>query len=620
MHFPRPLPYLISLLVVWLCYSQAQGQSVLIRQEQHRLPFIKDSISQVNSLNRIGMLYHLKNPDSCFYYGMKAKTIAIRLHYRKGVTDADNVIATALFLRGLSRESLQLFSTVLHDYQQESDTANIAQALMNMATVYASITDTTQAKILSRRAIQTGRNLKQDSIMSLVYANYCMLNGALSDDSVRYYLDKSQKIALRYKDQRMLIAILQIRAGMLLNKNLKKEALPLIIRSLSEARNAGMEYLQANSLELYAAYYSDKPDSVRSYYDRIYQLAQEKGYIFLRVPVLKVVLTYTEMAGNKDKIIAVHRLLEAALTAENENQKKFIGDYIKYNAIQDDNILLETNNKNNKTEIFLLITGCLVSIMLIIFIYRLYKLSRHLNKQISEQNSNMQKTLIDLEQSQADNTRMMQIAAHDLRNPIGGITSIAALMLDDDDRSTEDRMMLELIKTSGQNSLELVSDLLQVHTKVEELKKEHVDLSLMLHYCVGLMHYKAEAKGQQLKLHTTPVTLSVNREKLWRVISNLIANAIKFSPSGADIYVDVQELNGRVLITVEDHGIGIPIEMKDKIFDMFTEAKRAGTAGEQPFGLGLAISKQIVEAHGGRIWFESKSGNGTTFFVELPIL
>jgi signal transduction histidine kinase len=74
-----------------------------------------------------------------------------------------------------------------------------------------------------------------------------------------------------------------------------------------------------------------------------------------------------------------------------------------------------------------------------------------------------------------------------------------------------------------------------------------------------------------------------------------------------------------VLIAVKDHGIGIPAEMKDKIFDMFTEAKRTGTAGEQAFGLGLAISKQIVEAHGGKIWFESKPGQGTTFYVELPV-
>ena len=76
----------------------------------------------------------------------------------------------------------------------------------------------------------------------------------------------------------------------------------------------------------------------------------------------------------------------------------------------------------------------------------------------------------------------------------------------------------------------------------------------------------------------------------------------------------------RILISVTDVGIGIPPEMEEKIFDMFTEAKRPGTAGEQAFGLGLAISKQIVEAHKGKIWFESNRGKGTAFFVELPVL
>ena len=141
---------------------------------------------------------------------------------------------------------------------------------------------------------------------------------------------------------------------------------------------------------------------------------------------------------------------------------------------------------------------------------------------------------------------------------------------------------------------------------------------LFVAHCVDLLHYKADAKGQYINLQTTPVILSVNREKIWRVVSNLIANAIKFSPSGASILVKLEEKEKHVIIAVEDHGIGIPVEIKDKIFDMFTEARRPGTAGEQPFGLGLAISKQIVEAHGGEIWFNSKRDNGTIFYVKLP--
>ncbi|MNY51868.1 Sensor protein kinase WalK [compost metagenome] len=73
-----------------------------------------------------------------------------------------------------------------------------------------------------------------------------------------------------------------------------------------------------------------------------------------------------------------------------------------------------------------------------------------------------------------------------------------------------------------------------------------------------------------------------------------------------------------VTISVEDHGLGIPKEAIPNLFDPFTTSKRPGTAGEQAFGLGLYISKQIVEAHGGTLWFETEEGSGTTFFVFLP--
>jgi len=618
MHLPKRIFPIVPFLLFCLFHSTLQGQSALIRQEQNRLPLIKDSSHIVNSFNRIGMLYHLKNPDSCFYYGMKAKSIAIRLHYRKGETNADNVIASALFLKGLFHESLDLFSKTLSVYQMQSDTGNTAQVLMNMATVYLGIGDTIRARSFSVRAIQTGRQLRKDSIMSMIYANYCIVNTNLSDDSMQYYLRKSTNIADRYKDERMLIVTLQLQAQSLLNRGRTAEALPMIQKSLAESQKAGMEYFEINSLGLYAAYYEKRPDSVLLYYNRAYNLVLEKGYVYLQVKILKIILAYTELSGNKDEIIRIRRLMVDALTVENENLKKFIGDYVQYNTIRDDNRLLEISNKSNRIKIWLLTAVCSVIVLLLIFIYRLYNTSRRFNSQISEQNKQMRETLSALEQSQQDNTRMMQIVAHDLRNPIGGITSVASLMLDETGLSEDQRMMLELIRTSGLNSLEMVSDLLQVHTRTEDLQKEDVDLSQILHYCADLLRHKAEAKGQLVELQTMPVTLPVNREKIWRLVSNLITNAIKFSPSGAHIVVRLEKTKDWVVIAVEDHGIGIPAEIGARIFDMFTEAKRPGTAGEQPFGLGLAISKQIVDAHGGHIWFDSQAGNGTTFYVELP--
>ncbi len=242
-----------------------------------------------------------------------------------------------------------------------------------------------------------------------------------------------------------------------------------------------------------------------------------------------------------------------------------------------------------------------------------------LNKVISDYNLQMQNALTALEQSYEENANIIKIVAHDLRAPIGGITIAVSKMLEKSNWSESDRSTLRLIQTSGKDSLTLVSDLLKTHSSSKEIKKEPVAMYSLLVYCVSFMRLKAEEKGQRIELDAGHFTVFVNRGKIWRVICNLIANAIKFSPPGTTIKVLMLKKEDKVVITVDDCGIGIPDNMHEKIFDMFTEAKRQGTTGEQPFGIGLAISKQIIEMHGGKIWFEGKPINGTMFHVELPI-
>jgi two-component system sensor histidine kinase VicK len=138
---------------------------------------------------------------------------------------------------------------------------------------------------------------------------------------------------------------------------------------------------------------------------------------------------------------------------------------------------------------------------------------------------------------------------------------------------------------------------------------------------VELLRFKAAEKGQKILLETPDKQqeLLISREKIWRVISNLISNAIKFSPTGETITVKVTNNADAVVISVKDNGIGIPEKLQTEVFNMFTSAQRPGTDGEKSFGLGLSICRQIVEKHNGKIWLESSDGHGTTFFVSLPV-
>ncbi|SHN09462.1 Signal transduction histidine kinase [Cyclobacterium lianum] len=279
-------------------------------------------------------------------------------------------------------------------------------------------------------------------------------------------------------------------------------------------------------------------------------------------------------------------------------------------------------NRDNQIKNIYLGTAAGFTVLLVIFLvlaHKGLKRSQHINKVISQQNIELQETLGALEQSQAENTRIMYMVAHDLRNPISSMVMMTDILLSDEQIKGDSRVLLEHIKTSCNNSLNLVSEMMQSNKNLATLNREPVELDRILHYCVELLQHKAQEKNQKILIETVPVTALVSREKLWRVISNLIANAIKFSPKGKSIRVNMRKTPEKVIISIKDEGIGIPEEIKSKVFEWYTEGKRSGTEGEKPFGMGLAISRQIISAHGGNIWFESEENKGTTFYIEIPL-
>jgi two-component system sensor histidine kinase VicK len=269
-----------------------------------------------------------------------------------------------------------------------------------------------------------------------------------------------------------------------------------------------------------------------------------------------------------------------------------------------------------------------MSSVIIFLIYRNWKRSRRemavvseLNTQVNLQKGDLETTLTDLEHSSQEKDRILRTVAHDLRNPLGGIASLTGAMVEDADYNNEQIELLKIIKETAYDSLELINEILEAtsSTAPAELQKQPVDINMLLNNSVELLRFKAAEKNQKIVLNTlnAPEELMISREKIWRVISNLISNAIKFSPVGAQIYVSVTDEVNEVEIAVRDNGIGIPENIKGKVFNMFTDAKRPGTLGEKSFGLGLSICRQIIEKHDGKIWFESDTKNGTTFYVRL---
>lgn len=310
------------------------------------------------------------------------------------------------------------------------------------------------------------------------------------------------------------------------------------------------------------------------------------------------------------------------LLKESDIDKQF-DTYEKQQEIEQ----LSNNNKTQRIVLVVILIFAAMALLIIFLIYRNWRRSKKdvqtvksLNRQINEQNIELGKTLNELKLSSQEKDRILRTVAHDLRNPIGGIASLTSLMADDV-YTEEQKELINLVKETSHNSLELINEILEA-TNVSsiEIHPELVEINALVSTSVELLRFKAAEKAQNIFFEplSTPQQLMISREKIWRVINNLISNAVKFSPTGAPIFVRVAKDTGQVIISVLDNGIGIPDKLKDQVFNMFTKAQRPGTSGEKSFGLGLSICKQIIEKSHGKIWFES-NGHGTIFYISLPL-
>ncbi|MFT3933620.1 MAG: HAMP domain-containing sensor histidine kinase [Chitinophagaceae bacterium] len=294
---------------------------------------------------------------------------------------------------------------------------------------------------------------------------------------------------------------------------------------------------------------------------------------------------------------------------------------------REQNTANEALNKDNKIKSGYLLIAVMSTVLGIIVIFliwnnlkrksRFVKNLTFLNEAISRKNEDLQRTFTSLEQSHKENNRMVRIMAHDLKNPISSIHTLAHSLLKTEPPG-EKKESLSLIRATCKESIALINDLLNNKRSLQDISKELVDMGRLIEQCAELFQVKAEEKNQRITLHVEHPVIMLNRQKIWRVVSNIVNNAIKFSPLNAEIMVQLQTKEETVLLSVQDNGIGIPAELKEKIFTIDPLVSRAGTAGEESYGLGLSISKKIIEEHAGQLWFESEAGKGSVFYVELP--
>jgi len=220
----------------------------------------------------------------------------------------------------------------------------------------------------------------------------------------------------------------------------------------------------------------------------------------------------------------------------------------------------------------------------------------------------------------ADRDRLLAIFTHDLRNLLGVLSLNTELFLQKQGETAQANA--SNMRRAIERMDRLISslfDLAKLNAGKLDVTLEPQDAAEVVREAVEIFRPVALAKSVTLTLTGAdrPLRAKIDHDRMFQVLSNLLSNAVKFTPGGGEIRVTASTFDGRLEIRVDDSGIGIPEGDLERVFECYRQLDDAGRDG---LGLGLFISKAIVQAHGGRIWATSRGASGSTFFLTVPAL
>lgn len=249
-----------------------------------------------------------------------------------------------------------------------------------------------------------------------------------------------------------------------------------------------------------------------------------------------------------------------------------------------------------------------------------------LEDKVNERTEQLEKTISELKTANKYKSQFMANMSHELRTPMNSIIGFSRLLQDKlfGELNEKQEKFLGTIVESGNQLLDLINDILdmiKLDQRIEKLKPAPMDLNKLVYDLAELLHPQIRAKELLLTINieeNLPVP-NWDAKKIRQILQNLLTNAIKFTPDQGCLSIIVQKNNDKIKIIIVDTGIGIPSEMREKVFLAFEQADSSYTKLYRGVGLGLSISKSLVELHKGSIWLEENPGGGTRACLILPI-
>ena len=294
----------------------------------------------------------------------------------------------------------------------------------------------------------------------------------------------------------------------------------------------------------------------------------------------------------------------------------------KMELLQAENELVKAQNERNNGYLVAALTVGIFLVTMVIGLVIVYINNRKKNARLNRFNQELNNANSELAEANREKDALVQVVAHDLKAPITKTLALLEMIEVQGELSKDQQQVLLMLHNVNVSAKHLVADLLQIYhieTGGDDGPSAEFDARSMFE--VMVQGYRPTAEKKNIGIESTtpdyPVMLNSRQDHLERVLDNLISNAIKFTPSGRRIYLDLANGGNGVVFSIRDEGPGISEEDQKKMFRKFQRLSAKPTGGESSTGLGLSIVKSLVERLDGQIDVESQLGEGTTFRVKL---
>ncbi|MBS1829853.1 MAG: PAS domain S-box protein [Acidobacteria bacterium] len=242
--------------------------------------------------------------------------------------------------------------------------------------------------------------------------------------------------------------------------------------------------------------------------------------------------------------------------------------------------------------------------------------------ELAAANDALQKEVEERRKAEALKDELVATVSHELRTPLSSLLGFAELMLDRNFDADEQRGFLEIIHNETLRLTQLINDFLDLQ-RIESGRMTYhfdaVDLAALLKESAAIYGVDASLHRFAIEAAADLPRVSADADRMRQVLANLCSNAVKFSPDGGVVLIAARQTGDEIEVSVKDEGIGISADVIPRLFQKFSRADNADTRQIGGTGLGLALIREIVTAHGGRVWVESAPGHGSTFIFTLPV-